>query len=57
MSLMAVLLTYLFFCHPHLLAALAIIFALIMLIVYAPAGLLVFVVIAFFFLLYKFLVG
>ena len=57
MSFIAALLTFLFFCHPKLLALIAIVFAIVMLFTYAPAGVMVFVFIAIGILAYKVLVG
>lgn len=57
MSFIAALLTFLFFCHPKLLALIAIVFALVMLFTYAPAGVVVFVLIVIGMLVYKVLVG
>ena len=42
MNLVASLLTYLFFCHPNLLAVLCIIVGIIMLFVYYPIGMSIF---------------
>ena len=42
MNLVALLLTYLFFCHPNLLAVLCIIVGIIMLFVYYPIGMSIF---------------
>lgn len=57
MSFIAALLTFLFFCYPKLLAFVAVVFALVMLFTYAPAGLMIFVFIAIGMLVYKVLVG
>ena len=57
MSFIAALLTFLFFCHPKLLAFVAIVFALVMLFTYAPAGVMVFVLIVIGVMVYKVLVG
>ena len=57
MSFIAALLTFLFFCHPKLLALIAIVFAIVMLFTYAPAGMMMFVLIVIGMLVYKVLVG
>ena len=57
MNLVAVLLTYLFFCHPKVLLLLALVFAIILLIVHYPAGFLFLLMIAAGILAYKVLVG
>ena len=57
MSFFAALLTFLFFCYPKLLALIAVVFALVMLFTYAPAGVMVFVLIVIGMLVYKMFVG
>lgn len=53
MNLFALLLTYLFFSHPKFLAIVAIIIAVILLFVYFPFGMMLFVLILLGFLFYE----
>ena len=52
MNLFALLLTYLLFCHPKFLAIISIIVAIILLFVYFPFGMILFIIIILGFLFY-----
>ena len=53
MNLVALLLTYLFFCHPKLLAVICIVVGIIMLFVYYPIGMSIFGLVLLGFLFYS----
>ena len=53
MNLVALLLTYLFFCHPKLLAVICIVVGIIMLFVYYPIGMFIFGLVLLGFLFYS----